>query len=196
MIRSFSIIIVVLIAAPLFGIIGEDSLWIHIKSVAEHSEGGKWRAINASWQVFVKKFDSESNVYSDWRECVTEDSLKISYIVQCAADSTFENVMTAGTTDARSYTFSGIPQKNGYYIRILTDNSKNPFRWDFAASGVQKKSAKQASERKEFYTMLGISIFIMLLGICSIVAVVIIKKKKSRWNNDSRVTDDIIERDI
>ncbi len=182
--RSFSIIILALIVAPLFGISREDSLWIHIKSVAEHNEGSKWRAINTSWQVFVKEFDSESGGYSDWRESESGDSIKIFYVAQCAADSDFSNIMAAGTTDARSYTFSGILRKGGYYIRTLIDDSQNPFRWDFAVGGVHNRAQKQTNDIKRYYTMLGISIFIMLFGIFGIGVIIFLKKKKFRSNNN------------
>ena len=177
-----SLIIIIFFAAPIFAVGSGDSLWVHIKSVAEHNEGERWRAVNVEWQVFVKEFDEKSGIYLNWRESETDDSLQLSYFAQCALDSTFSSVVSAGTTEANSFTFSGVPQKTIYFVRATTVDEKNPVKWDFAVGGINK-GKKAAQDRQRFLFMIGISLVMMVAGIVPIIIVAISQKKKRQIQN-------------
>ena len=179
MVRWIGIAIITVGAFPVLALQRTDSLWVHINSMSEQKEGKRWKAVTVAWQVSVKEYDNQSEMYGDWRAADEFDSLELNFIVQCAWDSTFEKLASSETTDAKSYVLSGIPQKSVYFIRVVPTVPLNPFRSDFAMGGTFEKNSKFGEEKKYFIIVL-VSVLMIISGMSTIIFVFLYERRKRK----------------
>lgn len=170
-----------LTAIPCFGMLPQDSLWIHVASLTDKREGN-WVVLDLGWEAYIKEYDEETDSYGEWRGADELDSINIEYIAQCSRDSMFQNISAAGTTNAQSYTFGGIEMSDAFYVRAFPLESINPYRCDFAMGFGYGKSDDEISElaakhKRGRNIVMAVSVLAIALGVGIEIGILIGKKK-------------------
>ena len=180
--NEFIVILCFSLLSPICRGESRDSLWIHISSMTEHRETKRWKAIYIGWEIYRREYDSASGVYVDWRFVGDDEPLGLKYLVQCALDSSFENIVASETTAARSYVLSGIPSGKKYFVRVVPAGPYANTKSDFAVGGISRGEGgvELFGRGRRFWLSVSISIAAIVLGMSVIVFILLKEGKRLR----------------
>ena len=163
-----------------FGIEKDDSLWVNIVDVKPHMD--KVGKVNfwVQWSVYDSPF--RDSTYGDWY--LVEDE-KFKFLALCAEDSQFKKIIYSDSTDANNIVFDGLDVDKEYYLKAEILGVPNPIKSGVASGGYFSRYARTRQARRElkfgkFYITIGISLFIIILGLGVILFYLIRQNRKPK----------------